>query len=104
MSSSRNLLEQVIRSRPRPTKWLGRSSGWTRQASVTRVLHFTEMYAMDFRRDSVLQSHMGEGNWMIARKDRPIRLIDRRLDIGNLENPPTIVFMAEPGVATIASL
>src|SRR6202042_2282128 len=25
--------------------------------------HFTEMYAMDFPSDSVLMSHMGEGNW-----------------------------------------
>ena len=47
---------------------------------------------------------MGEGNWKIARKNRPIRLIDRKLDIGGLENPPTIVFMAEPGPATIVSL
>ena len=24
---------------------------------------FTEMYAMDFPRDAILMSHMGEGNW-----------------------------------------
>src|ERR1700728_5281562 len=29
--------------------------------------HFTEMYAMDFPSDSVLMSHLGEGNWKIAR-------------------------------------
>jgi L-arabinose isomerase len=62
------------------------------------------MYAMDFEKNSVLQSHMGEGNWKIARKDHPIRLIDRPLDIGNLENPPTVLFIGKPGVATIASL
>src|SRR5262249_1382216 len=39
--------------------------------------HFSEMYAMDWELDSVLISHMGEGNWKIARRDRPIRLIDR---------------------------
>ena len=39
--------------------------------------HFSEMYAMDWELDSVLISHMGEGNWKIARKDRPVRLIDR---------------------------
>jgi len=53
--------------------------------------HFTEMYAMDFERDSVLQSHMGEGNWKIARRDRPVRLIDRELGIGGLDNPPTVL-------------
>lgn len=66
--------------------------------------HFTEMYAMDFERDAVLQSHMGEGNWKIARKDRPVRLIDRPLGIGGLENPPTVLFQAEPGPATLVSL
>lgn len=66
--------------------------------------HFTEMYAMDFKRKSMLMSHMGEGNWKIARKDKPVRLANRRLDIGDLDNPPTPVFMAEPGPATMASL
>jgi len=66
--------------------------------------HFSEMYAMDFDLDSVLISHMGEGNWKIARKDRPIKLIDRPLGIGRLDNPPTPVFSAEPGRATSAAL
>lgn len=66
--------------------------------------HFTEMYAMDFKRHSMLMSHMGEGNWRIARKDKPVRLANRVLGIGDLDNPPTTVFMAEPGPATIVSL
>ena len=66
--------------------------------------HFTEMYAMDFKLGSMLMSHMGEGNYMIARKDQPIRLADRVLGIGDLDNPPTCVFQAEPGPATFVSL
>jgi L-arabinose isomerase len=66
--------------------------------------HFSEMYAMDWELDSVLISHMGEGNWKIARSDRPVRLIDRELGIGKLSNPPTPVFSAQPGVATSAAL
>jgi L-arabinose isomerase len=66
--------------------------------------HFSEMYAMDFTLGSVLVSHMGEGNWRVARKDRPIKLVDRELGIGGLGNPPTTVFSAEPGPATAASL
>jgi len=66
--------------------------------------HFSEMYAMDWELDSVLVSHMGEGNWKVARRDRPIRLVDRELGIGGLANPPTTVFSAEPGVATTAAL
>jgi L-arabinose isomerase len=66
--------------------------------------HFSEMYAMDWDLDSVLISHMGEGNWKLAREDRPVRLIDRELGIGRLDNPPTPVFSAEPGPATTAAL
>ena len=66
--------------------------------------HFSEMYAMDFELDSVLISHMGEGNWKVARRDRPVRLIDRELGIGGLGNPPTTVFSAQPGPATTAAL
>lgn len=66
--------------------------------------NFSEMYAMDFDLDSVLVSHMGEGNWKVARRDRPVRLIDRELGIGGLGNPPTTVFSAEPGPATTANL
>ncbi len=66
--------------------------------------HFSEMYAMDYELDSVLVSHMGEGNWKVARRDRPVRLVDRELGIGGLGNPPTTVFSAEPGPATTANL
>lgn len=65
---------------------------------------FIEMYAMDFPRESILMSHMGEGNWKIARPDRPVKLVDRPLGIGGLDNPPTTVFSAQPGPATLATL
>ncbi len=66
--------------------------------------HFSEMYAMDWELDSLLISHMGEGNWKLARSERTIKLIDRELGIGGLDNPPTPVFSAEPGPATTAAL
>jgi len=66
--------------------------------------HFTEMYAMDFDRNAFLMSHMGEGNWKIARRDARPRLIKRELRIGGLSNPPTVLFGAQPGPATLASL
>jgi L-arabinose isomerase len=66
--------------------------------------HFTEMYAMDFPSGSVLMSHMGEGNWMVARSDRPVKLIKRPLGIGRLEDPPTFLFQYQPGPATLATL
>jgi L-arabinose isomerase len=65
---------------------------------------FTEMYAMDFPTDSILMSHMGEGNWRLAREDRPIRLIKRPLGIGGLDDPPTFLFQYRTGPATLATL
>ncbi len=65
---------------------------------------FTEMYAMDFARDAILMSHMGEGNWALAREDRPVRLIKRPLGIGGLGDPPTFLFQYRPGPATLATL
>jgi L-arabinose isomerase len=65
---------------------------------------FTEMYAMDFPSDSILMSHMGEGNWALARSDRPVRLIKRPLGIGGLDDPPTFLFQYAVGPVTLATL
>jgi L-arabinose isomerase len=65
---------------------------------------FTEMYAMDFPSDSILMSHMGEGNWALAREDRPVRLIKRPLGIGGLADPPTFLFQYATGPMTLACL
>src|SRR4051812_2270115 len=65
---------------------------------------FTEMYAMDFPRDAILMSHMGEGNWALARQDRPVRLIKRQLGIGGLGDPPTFLFQYATGPVTLATL
>jgi L-arabinose isomerase len=65
---------------------------------------FTEMYAMDFPTDSILMSHMGEGNWALSRDDRPVRLIKRPLGIGGLDDPPTFLFQYATGPATLATL
>src|SRR3954471_23995964 len=58
---------------------------------------FTEMYAMDFPGDAILMSHMGEGNWALARDDRAVRLIKRPLGIGGLDDPPTFLFQYATG-------
>jgi L-arabinose isomerase len=65
---------------------------------------FTEMYAMDFPNDAILMSHMGEGNWALARGDRPVRLIKRPLGIGGLDDPPTFLFQYRTGPATLGTL
>ncbi len=87
------------------------AEGDTNVTALTMIGHlldenpgFTEMYSLDFKRDACMMSHMGEGNWKLARKDRPVKLIDRPLDIGGLDNPPTPVFSGEVGEAVICSL
>jgi L-arabinose isomerase len=65
---------------------------------------FTEMYAMDFPRNAFLMSHMGEGNWALARDDRPVKLIKRPLGIGGLQDPPTFLFQYCVGAVTLATL
>ena len=65
---------------------------------------FSEMYMMDFAREAVLFSHQGEGNWTMARRGTKPRLIDRFLGEGGLADPPTVLFEAEPGPATVAAL
>jgi L-arabinose isomerase len=72
--------------------------------SLLGTTQFTEMYAMDFPSDSILMSHMGEGNWALARDDRRVRLIKRPLGIGGLGDPPTFLFQYRPGPATLATL
>ncbi len=64
---------------------------------------FSEMYAMDFKTESILMCHAGEGNWKIARRDRKPRLIDKVFNEGGLDNPPTPLFTPEPGAATVIS-
>lgn len=66
--------------------------------------YLAKIYFIIFGKDAVELRHMGEGNWKVARKDRGVTLIDRPLDIGDLENPPTPRFNVEPGEATLASL
>ena len=66
--------------------------------------NFTEMYTMDFEKKAIIFCHAGEGNWATHRKDKKVRLIDRYLGEGGLENPPTHIFTPEVGRATLTSL
>lgn len=69
-----------------------------------RDANFTEMYTMDFAKRAIIFCHAGEGNWATHRQDMPVRLIDRYLGEGGLENPPTHIFTPQPGRATLVSL
>jgi L-arabinose isomerase len=65
---------------------------------------FTEMFTMDFANNAVMMSHMGEGNWRMARKDQPIRLIRKPFPFGACEPPASLCFALQPGPATLVNL
>lgn len=66
--------------------------------------NFTEMYTMDFKKQAIIFCHAGEGNWATAADPKKVRLIDRYLGEGGLENPPTLLFTPRSGRATLTSL
>jgi L-arabinose isomerase len=66
--------------------------------------NFTEMYTMDFTLNAIIFCHAGEGNWATSAPGRKPKLIDRFLGEGGLANPPTPIFLPQPGEATLVSL
>ena len=77
----------------------------TMMQEMVGIANFTEMFTMDFGGNSALMSHMGEGNWKMARKDHPVQLIGDTLEIADLRLPPVLLnFSLEPGDVTLVSL
>jgi L-arabinose isomerase len=68
--------------------------------------NFTEMFTMDFAGNTALMMHMGEGNWRMARRDEPVRVV--RSTLGALMevrvDPLLLAFTLEPGPCTLVSL
>jgi len=99
------------------SKLLGEGYGYGGEGDVTSAAavtmmnelageaNFTEMFTMDFGGNSILMSHMGEGNWKMARKDRLVRLVADDLGIADLKVSPVLLrFSMEPGDVTLVSL
>lgn len=99
------------------SKLLGEGFGYGGEGDVTSSVavtmmqelvgsaNFTEMFTMDFESNAILMSHMGEGNWKLARKDRKVRLVLDDLGIADMKMPPVLLsFSLEPGDVTIVSL
>jgi L-arabinose isomerase len=67
--------------------------------------NFTEMFTIDFGGGTVLMSHMGEGNWKMARPDSPIQMRSDPFDMVPLrEKPVSLVFTLRPGAATLLNI
>ena len=64
---------------------------------------FSEMYALDYKDDSIIMCHAGEGNFEMAGKDSKVRLVYKVFNEGGLSNPPTPLFSHKQGRATIVS-
>ncbi len=65
---------------------------------------FTEMYTMDFDNNCVLNSHMAECNWKMARKDRKPALVRRQFSLAESEPFLFFHFALEPGPVTLFDL
>jgi L-arabinose isomerase len=67
--------------------------------------NFTEMFTMDFAGNSLLMSHMGEGNFAMARTDLPVELVGSELGLADTEVRPLLLrFACAPGAATLVNL
>ena len=67
--------------------------------------NFTEMFTMSFGDDTVLMSHMGEGNWTIAHPRHPVDLVSSPFGMTPLRVAPVALrFTARPGPVTLVSL
>lgn len=81
-------------------------------AAMVRMAHllsgnpasFTEMYMMDQKSQSILFCHAGESNYATAAPGSEVKLIDRYLGEGGLENPPTVIYQPQSGTATIFTM
>ncbi len=99
------------------SKLLGEGYGFGGEGDVTSATavaamielagaaNFTEMFTMDFAGISALMMHMGEGNWKMARRDEPIRIVRSTLGLVDLRADPLLLaFSLEPGDVTLVSL
>jgi L-arabinose isomerase len=60
---------------------------------------------MDFGGGTALMSHMGEGNWRVAREDYPVELRCDPFDLVPVPvDPVSLRFTARPGPVTLLSL
>lgn len=67
--------------------------------------HFTEMFTMDFEHNTILMTHMGEGNYALAKEDESVRLVASNLNLTEISFRPVLPsFVLKPGVVTLVSL
>jgi L-arabinose isomerase len=68
--------------------------------------NFTEMFTMDFAGNAALMMHMGEGNWRMARRDEPVRVLRSTLKaiMDVPVDPLLLAFSLAPGPCTLVSL
>jgi len=99
------------------SKLLGEGYGFGGEGDVTSAVavsllreltgeaNFTEMFTMDLGGGTVLMSHMGEGNWRMARSDYPVTLRSSPFGLAPTRVAPvSLLFTARPDPLTLVSL
>lgn len=80
------------------------TAGGTIARCLCDEVNFTEMYTMDFAENAVLDTHMAEGNWRMARKDRKPKLLRRQFSLAETQPFASLHFSLEPGEITLYDL
>jgi L-arabinose isomerase len=65
---------------------------------------FFETWGIDFAGEAVMKNHMGEGNFLLAREDLPVRLTRSPVGLGEAMAPAATSFVLKPGEATLVNL
>ena len=65
---------------------------------------FFETWGLDFASGSIMKNHMGEGNYRLARKDLPVKLVRAPIGLGDEVAPAVPRMVMRPGEATLANL
>jgi L-arabinose isomerase len=71
---------------------------------LSGAAHFFEGWAMDFENESIIFTHMGEGNYRLSHPDRPVRLVRYPWPMKVPKPPVNLVYDFRPGEATVVNL
>lgn len=81
-----------------------RAALMTQLRQIAGSANFTEIYTVDFRRNTLLMSHMQECNPAFARRDRKIKLREQPFWAPGVAPYCGMYFTLEPGETTLATI
>lgn len=65
---------------------------------------FAEMFTTDYKKSRIFMSHMGESNIGLRRKEKPVRLVLNKMELGSRISSVVPVFSIKPGGYTFLNI